>query len=233
MNRLVADHAGVRDAVITLPLTSIRLGSVAPSRDLALLLTCTDQFGQNVASQGREDGCQGAERTQAQLTPERAGCACSRGRPESRWAAAGVLVLLIAVASFVLISTRGVAVAMEAAERTAVVSDLSQDARFYAANAYASMSHLKELPIDELKIDRSFITRMADDLQSAILARSIVTLGHNLGVSVVAEGVEDETAQALLRDAGCDIAQGYYYYYARPMSVDELNAWRHARPAPG
>ena len=148
-----------------------------------------------------------------------------------RGAAAGVLVLLIAVASFVLISTRRVAVAMEAAERTAVVSDLSQDARFYAANAYASMSHLKELPIDELKIDRSFITRMADDLQSAILARSIVTLGHSLGVSVVAEGVEDETAQALLRDAGCDIAQGYYY--ARPMPVDELNAWRHARPAPG
>jgi diguanylate cyclase (GGDEF)-like protein len=92
---------------------------------------------------------------------------------------------------------------------------------------YASMSYLKDLPVDELKIDRSFVAGMLDDPQSEILARSIIELGHNLGLTVVGEGVEDESVAAVLRDAGCDIAQGYHY--ARPMPGSDLAAWDQTR----
>jgi diguanylate cyclase (GGDEF)-like protein len=90
---------------------------------------------------------------------------------------------------------------------------------------YASMSYLQNLPIDEVKIDRSFIGRMADDPQSAILVRAMVELGHNLGLTVVGEGVEDVTVGTLLRDTGCDVAQGYHY--ARPMPAEDIVGWQH------
>jgi diguanylate cyclase (GGDEF)-like protein len=96
---------------------------------------------------------------------------------------------------------------------------------------YASMSYLKDLPIDELKIDRSFIARMADDPNSAILARSVVELGHNLGLTVVGEGVEDATTGELLHDTGCDSAQGYHY--ARPMPGNEVLSWTRLNHALG
>jgi diguanylate cyclase (GGDEF)-like protein len=92
---------------------------------------------------------------------------------------------------------------------------------------YASMAYLKNLPVDELKIDRSFIARVVEDPQSAILARSIVELGHNLGLTVVGEGVEDATVGAFLRETGCDSAQGFHY--ARPMPGDDLLPWQSNR----
>jgi diguanylate cyclase (GGDEF)-like protein len=93
---------------------------------------------------------------------------------------------------------------------------------------YASMAYLKDLPVDELKIDRSFVERMAHDAQSVILARSIVELGHNLGLTVVGEGVEDSVVGELLRETGCDIVQGYHY--ARPMPGDAIVSWQQDRP---
>jgi len=92
---------------------------------------------------------------------------------------------------------------------------------------YASLSYLRDLPVHELKIDRSFVTNMAEDEQSATLARSIVELGHNLGLSVVAEGVEDADVAALLTDAGCDMAQGYYF--SRPISGLDMTRWLRSR----
>jgi diguanylate cyclase (GGDEF)-like protein len=96
---------------------------------------------------------------------------------------------------------------------------------------YASMTYLRELPIDELKIDASFITQMGVDAQSAILARSVVELGHNLGLSVVAEGVEDAEVGRMLESCGCDVAQGYFY--ARPMPAGDLLPWELARSIKG
>ena len=89
---------------------------------------------------------------------------------------------------------------------------------------YSSMAYLKQLPVDELKIDRSFVLHMTDDdNDDAILVRSAIDLGHNLGLTVVAEGVERAEHVAALRRFGCDIAQGFHY--ARPMPPAQLLAW--------
>ncbi|HKY75377.1 MAG TPA: EAL domain-containing protein [Acidimicrobiia bacterium] len=79
---------------------------------------------------------------------------------------------------------------------------------------YSSLAYLRTLPIDELKIDRSFVNSVADDASAAAIVESVVRLGHALGLVVVAEGVETAGQLATLRDLGCDLAQGYYL--ARP-----------------
>ena len=86
---------------------------------------------------------------------------------------------------------------------------------------YSSMSHLRRLPVDELKIDRSFVLGMTTTQQDAVLVRTAIDLGHNLGLTVVAEGVEGAEHVTALRALGCDIAQGYHY--ARPMVGEQLS----------
>jgi len=85
---------------------------------------------------------------------------------------------------------------------------------------YSSMSYLRRLPVDELKIDRSFVLGMTTTQQDAVLVRTAIDLGHNLGLTVVAEGVEGAEHVHALRALGCDIAQGYHY--ARPMLGEAL-----------
>jgi diguanylate cyclase (GGDEF)-like protein len=85
---------------------------------------------------------------------------------------------------------------------------------------YSSMAYLRRLPVDELKIDRSFVLGMTTTQQDAVLVRTAIDLGHNLGMTVVAEGVEDAEHVLALRALGCDIAQGYHY--ARPMAGAQL-----------
>jgi diguanylate cyclase (GGDEF)-like protein len=86
-----------------------------------------------------------------------------------------------------------------------------------------SLSYLSVLPVHELKVDRQFVADMLDNPAHAAIVRSIVDLGHNLGMRVVAEGVETEDVLDALRLAGCDSAQGYLI--ARPMSAAALPAW--------
>jgi len=86
-----------------------------------------------------------------------------------------------------------------------------------------SLGYLSALPIDELKIDRSFIADMLDDPDHAAIVRSIVELGHNLSFRVVGEGVETERTLVALAGTGCDVAQGYLI--ARPMSPARLDQW--------
>jgi len=88
---------------------------------------------------------------------------------------------------------------------------------------YSSMTYLRQLPVAELKVDRSFVRDLAAESADTVLVRSAVDLGHNLGLSVVAEGVEDASTLRALQDLGCDIAQGFYV--ARPMPNDEFDAW--------
>jgi diguanylate cyclase (GGDEF)-like protein len=85
---------------------------------------------------------------------------------------------------------------------------------------YSSMAYLRRLPVDELKIDRSFVLGMCTTQQDAVLVRTAIDLGHNLGLTVVAEGVEGIEHVDALRTLGCDIAQGYHF--ARPMPADRL-----------
>jgi diguanylate cyclase len=94
---------------------------------------------------------------------------------------------------------------------------------------YSSMAYLKRLPVDELKVDRSFVLNMTTSDNDAVLVRSAIDLGHNLGLTVVAEGVELAEHVAALHGLGCDIAQGYHY--ARPMPAAEIVPWiREQRP---
>jgi diguanylate cyclase (GGDEF)-like protein len=92
---------------------------------------------------------------------------------------------------------------------------------------YSSLSHLKALPIDEIKIDRSFVMDMNDDGNDFMIVRATVDLGKNLGLRVVAEGVEDRETFDRLADFGCDEAQGYYI--SRPMPLDEFGRWLSVR----
>ncbi len=88
---------------------------------------------------------------------------------------------------------------------------------------YSSLAYLTRLPCDRVKIDRSFVHDLMGDANARAIVRAIVGLGHTLGLTVVAEGVEREPEAALLREAGCDELQGYLY--ARPMPAPDLVAW--------
>lgn len=88
---------------------------------------------------------------------------------------------------------------------------------------YSSLSYLKNLKIDELKIDQSFIRSMATDASSRAIVQSTVQLAHNLNLKVVAEGIENAKTEQQLKEMGCDIAQGYYY--CKPMPADVFNQW--------
>jgi diguanylate cyclase (GGDEF)-like protein/PAS domain S-box-containing protein len=88
---------------------------------------------------------------------------------------------------------------------------------------YSSLGYLQRLPIDQIKIDRSFVLNLASAPGDAVIVRSTVELAHNLGLTVVAEGVEDQIALERLIEYGCDMAQGYFF--SRPVEAAELTAW--------
>ena len=88
---------------------------------------------------------------------------------------------------------------------------------------YSSLTHLRQLPIDEIKIDKSFVIGMRNSDADAAIVRTVIDLAHNLGKQVCAEGVEDEATWRMLRDLGCDLAQGYWI--ARPMAAEDLLEW--------
>ncbi|MGZ0236753.1 putative bifunctional diguanylate cyclase/phosphodiesterase, partial [Streptomyces sp. CPS1] len=94
---------------------------------------------------------------------------------------------------------------------------------------YSSLVHLRRLPVSELKIDRSFVARLAVDTEDAEIVRCTVDLAHSLGLLVVAEGVEDDETWERLRDLGCDAVQGWLV--AAAMPADETTAWLRAREA--
>ena len=88
---------------------------------------------------------------------------------------------------------------------------------------YSSLAYIKQLAVNEIKIDRTFVAGMEADRRNAAIVRSTIELGHNLGLTVVAEGVETDHELEQLRQFGCDQAQGFLY--ARPMAAEALEAW--------
>jgi len=88
---------------------------------------------------------------------------------------------------------------------------------------YSSLSYLKKLPVDEIKIDRSFVMEMESDENDAVIVQSTIDLAHNMGLKVVAEGVETITALENLKQQSCDLAQGFYM--AKPMSNADFMEW--------
>ncbi|MCO6413709.1 MAG: EAL domain-containing protein [Thiogranum sp.] len=98
---------------------------------------------------------------------------------------------------------------------------------------YSSLAYLKQLPVDEIKIDKSFVTRMDEDENDAVIVRATIDLAHNLGLKVVAEGVESTDVWDLLEMLGCDTAQGYFIRKpAAPLEFArwiQSREWKHAR----
>lgn len=94
---------------------------------------------------------------------------------------------------------------------------------------YSSLAHLKKLPVAGMKIDKSFVQNMERDRDNSVIVRSIVDLGHNLGLKVIAEGVESREAGEMLRRFQCDEAQGYYY--SRPIPAPEIIGFFKEPPA--
>jgi EAL domain-containing protein (putative c-di-GMP-specific phosphodiesterase class I) len=93
---------------------------------------------------------------------------------------------------------------------------------------YSSLSHLRRLPLHALKIDVSFVRNMLRNAQDRVIVESTVGLAHNLGLNVVAEGIEDEGTLAALRAMGCDEGQGFYI--GAPMDAEEAARWMRASP---
>ena len=110
---------------------------------------------------------------------------------------------------------------------TKTLSDLSRIGIAIAIDdfgtGYSSLAYLKRLPIDHLKIDRSFVHDMDHDDDDAAIVRSVIELGHNLGIKVIAEGVERMNSLAILKELGCDAAQGFHI--GRPMPASQIDAW--------
>ena len=116
---------------------------------------------------------------------------------------------------------------MSEAERTAEILDALRAEGVRIAiddfgTGYSSLSYLKRLPVDELKIDRSFVNDLPDNGEDVAIARAIITLAEVMEMEVVAEGVESEAQQAFLHTAGCGVGQGYLY--SRPVVAEELMA---------
>ncbi len=88
---------------------------------------------------------------------------------------------------------------------------------------FSSLSQLKRLPVDELKIDKSFILKLDESEDDVVIVRSTIELGHNMGLSVVAEGVENNASLGILGQYGCDMIQGYFL--GKPMPPDDLRQW--------
>jgi EAL domain-containing protein (putative c-di-GMP-specific phosphodiesterase class I) len=96
---------------------------------------------------------------------------------------------------------------------------------------YAGLDYLKSLPISCLKIDKTFVQEMATSLRSHEIVQSSINLAWSIGLSTIAEGIEDEDTARRLNDLGCNIAQGYFF--ARPMPASAVAAWLKQAQAEG
>ena len=94
---------------------------------------------------------------------------------------------------------------------------------------YSSLTRLRSLPVQEVKVDRSFVRYIAERDDDLAIVRAVINLGHDLGLRVVAEGVEDERTWRVLQDLQCDLVQGYYL--ARPMPAETMTTWLQVRMA--
>jgi diguanylate cyclase (GGDEF)-like protein len=95
-------------------------------------------------------------------------------------------------------------------------------------SGYSSLAHIRKLPVSELKVDKSYVMNMTTEQDDLVIVRTLVELGHNLGLKVVGEGIEDAETWRLLSELGCDFGQGFHM--ARPMDAAALEKWLHESP---
>ena len=134
---------------------------------------------------------------------------------------------------WLLLEITETALVTDAARAAAVLGQLSAAGHRLSLDdfgqGYTSLSQLSELPLNELKIDKSFVLNMLQSSSDAAIVRSVIDLGHNLGMNVVAEGVENEDVVRALLDLGCDVTQGFWF--SRPMPADQVAPWLAAHRA--
>jgi EAL domain-containing protein (putative c-di-GMP-specific phosphodiesterase class I) len=119
--------------------------------------------------------------------------------------------------------SEGIAMAAAAAKALQTLNDMGVRLSLDDfGTGYSSLLYLMRLPVHEIKIDRSFVAGLGTEPDSGAIVRSAVGLGHNLGLRVVAEGVQDRLAEGVLVEAGCDAAQGFLY--SRPVPEAEMTA---------
>ena len=93
---------------------------------------------------------------------------------------------------------------------------------------FSSLSRLAQLPLTEIKIDRSFVENFENNISSLVVAEAAINIGKRLGIKVVTEGVEHEAQETKLQELGCDILQGFFY--SKPLRAEEIPLWLAARP---
>ena len=96
-------------------------------------------------------------------------------------------------------------------------------------SGFSSLAHLRSLPFDVIKIDRSFVSTLQDDRESAAIVRAVTTLADAIGVPVTVEGIEDAATHAAVAGFGCAVGQGWYF--GKPMSGDQAAAMLRSRDA--
>lgn len=89
-------------------------------------------------------------------------------------------------------------------------------------SGYSALSYLRDLPIDEVKLDRQFVARVTTDPRAAAVTQAVIDLAHHLGMIVVAEGIEDDATATWLRAHNCDVGQGFHF--GRPAAADQIPA---------
>jgi len=129
--------------------------------------------------------------------------------------------------NFLMLELTETAVMLDPEHAQVMLTQLSNDGIRLSIDdfgtGYSSLSYIKKLPINELKIDKSFIMDMVNNKDDSVIVDTTLHMSHNLGLRVVAEGVESEEILNALRKLGCDIAQGYYL--TRPLSASDLLIW--------
>jgi EAL domain-containing protein (putative c-di-GMP-specific phosphodiesterase class I) len=91
---------------------------------------------------------------------------------------------------------------------------------------FSSMAQLKKMPVNEIKIDKAFVLELATNKEDQVMVKTLIALAKNLGLSTVAEGVENEDSVVLLRNMGCSTAQGFHL--SRPLPAKDITPWLEA-----
>jgi diguanylate cyclase (GGDEF)-like protein len=136
----------------------------------------------------------------------------------SKWSADPARVMIEITESAIILDVERATATLEGLDALGVGISIDD-----FGTGYTCLSYIRRLPVKEIKVDKSFVLSMSQSPDDWVIVSSLIELGHNLGLSVIAEGVEDERTLTALTEIGCDAAQGYYM--SRPVPADELTEW--------
>lgn len=134
------------------------------------------------------------------------------------WAADPSRVIVEITESAIILDVERATLTLDALHRLGVGISIDD-----FGTGYTCLSYIRKLPLKEIKVDKSFVMGMSQSPDDWVIVSSLIELGHNLGMTVVAEGIEDQRTMSALSEIGCDVGQGYFM--SRPVPADELTEW--------